>query len=305
MNAAKMLLRGLGKRIADARRDPSTVPGLERDRHHRPRSLRDPPHRGGRRCRRLVRRRVLPRPGPPLPDGDPPAGGPRHRGRTDRRRRRPDRSAQPRAWDCAGSERRRLPPSTTGTGRWPRHTPPGSPPGRPWAPGGRPYPFVLLRTRPTPYEAADAMGFLALMSFSLASNWDAELARLKMLTLDGPGRGRGTRPRLPGVAAGHLPAGAAHRGRGRRQAGGLPRRGPRRAGRVLGLGGGSNNWAVSGSRTATGRPLLANDPHLAPVLPSHWYLVHVRTPEWSVAGASMPGDPGGGRRPQRDRPPGE
>ncbi len=57
------------------------------------------------------------------------------------------------------------------------------------------------------------------------------------------------------------------------------------------VGGGSNNWTVAGSRTATGRPLLANDPHLAATLPPHWYLAHVRCPEWEVAGASFPGGP--------------
>lgn len=152
-------------------------------------------------------------------------------------------------------------------------------------------PFVLLRTNPTPYEAADAMGFLALMSFSLASNWDAELARLKMLTLDGPAAAAALDPAYPAWQPATSPPGQpiGDEVAGRR-ADSLGEDLAALAG-VLGLGGGSNNWAVSGSRTATGRPLLANDPHLAPVLPPHWYLVHVRTPEWSVAGASMPGTP--------------
>ena len=56
-------------------------------------------------------------------------------------------------------------------------------------------------------------------------------------------------------------------------------------------GGGSNNWALAGSRTASGRPQVANDPHLSPTLPCFWYLAHVRCPEWDVAGASVPGAP--------------
>ncbi|MDQ6916057.1 MAG: penicillin acylase family protein, partial [Actinomycetota bacterium] len=56
--------------------------------------------------------------------------------------------------------------------------------------------------------------------------------------------------------------------------------------------GGSNNWAISAERTATGRPLLANDPHLGPTLPPFWYLAHLRTPEWELAGASVVGAPG-------------
>jgi penicillin amidase len=57
-------------------------------------------------------------------------------------------------------------------------------------------------------------------------------------------------------------------------------------------GGGSNNWAISGSRTASGKPILASDPHLAPACPSPWYLLHVRTPNWEVAGATLAGTPG-------------
>jgi len=46
--------------------------------------------------------------------------------------------------------------------------------------------FALLKSEPTPYEAADALGLMKLMSFLLASNWDAELVRYKILTEDGP-----------------------------------------------------------------------------------------------------------------------
>jgi penicillin amidase len=61
---------------------------------------------------------------------------------------------------------------------------------------------------------------------------------------------------------------------------------------TIGQGGGSNNWAIAPSRTTTGRAILANDPHLSPSLPPHWYLAHVRTPDWTVAGASLVGAPG-------------
>ena len=57
-------------------------------------------------------------------------------------------------------------------------------------------------------------------------------------------------------------------------------------------GGGSNNWAIGASRTATGAPLVANDPHLALNAPPTWYAVHLDAPEVSVAGLSLPGAPG-------------
>lgn len=54
----------------------------------------------------------------------------------------------------------------------------------------------------------------------------------------------------------------------------------------------SNNWVVSGKRTTTGKPLLANDPHLAASAPSIWYMVHLSAPGVRVAGVTAPGLPG-------------
>lgn len=55
---------------------------------------------------------------------------------------------------------------------------------------------------------------------------------------------------------------------------------------------GSNNWVVDGSMTQTGRPLLANDPHRAILIPSLRYLVHLVGPGWNVIGAGEPALPG-------------
>lgn len=54
----------------------------------------------------------------------------------------------------------------------------------------------------------------------------------------------------------------------------------------------SNNWVVSGARSASGKPLLASDPHRAIALPSLRYLVHLSAPGWNVIGAGEPGLPG-------------
>ncbi len=55
---------------------------------------------------------------------------------------------------------------------------------------------------------------------------------------------------------------------------------------------GSNNWAVSGSRTASGAPILCSDPHLNLSLPSIWYAIHLNTPGHNSMGVSLPGSPG-------------
>ncbi len=54
---------------------------------------------------------------------------------------------------------------------------------------------------------------------------------------------------------------------------------------------GSNAWAISGAHTVSGKPLLANDPHLEWSLPSTWYMVQLRAPGLNVAGATLPGVP--------------
>src|SRR5665213_2621115 len=55
---------------------------------------------------------------------------------------------------------------------------------------------------------------------------------------------------------------------------------------------GSNNWVIGGSKTASGYPILANDPHLNLTFPSIWYQVQLSSPTVNVNGVSLPGAPG-------------
>lgn len=55
---------------------------------------------------------------------------------------------------------------------------------------------------------------------------------------------------------------------------------------------GSNNWAVSGTKTKSGSPILANDPHLDLTLPSIWYQIQLNAPGVNTYGVSLPGAPG-------------
>lgn len=57
-------------------------------------------------------------------------------------------------------------------------------------------------------------------------------------------------------------------------------------------GKGSNNWVIKGKLSMTGKPLLANDPHLALNAPNVWYLAELRGPHLHVTGATLPGVPG-------------
>jgi penicillin amidase len=55
---------------------------------------------------------------------------------------------------------------------------------------------------------------------------------------------------------------------------------------------GSNNWVIGGSRSTTGKPIIANDPHREVVNPALRYVVHLNAPGWNVIGATEPGLPG-------------
>ena len=151
----------------------------------------------------------------------------------------------------------------------------------------RAHEFRLLNVRPTPLEPSDVLGSLALVSFLLASNWDSEISRLKILEADGPDALAALDPTYPEWLSVISPPGQSA--------------GPHVSALIdelegflkfTGIGSGSNNWAVDGSRTASGLPIVANDPHLSSALPAHWYLGHITTPDFEVAGASMAGTPG-------------
>ncbi len=147
--------------------------------------------------------------------------------------------------------------------------------------------FALLKSTPTPWTAQDVLAVLNLQSFLLPSNWDVELARMKILLADGPGAVRDLDPV-------DFEIGSVSSQRGLPVLPSLEQFLADLANleRFRPAGGGSNNWVIAGSRTLSGKPLLANDPHLPPTAPPSWYLAHVVTPSWSIVGASFAGSPG-------------
>jgi penicillin amidase len=114
----------------------------------------------------------------------------------------------------------------------------------------------------------------AYLAWSLSGNWDLELLRARLADDLGPDLAGILLPPTPAVD----PAIAA---------GGL-------AGRLLRdlplgpPGQGSNTWAISGSRTASGKPLLANDPHLLVQQPAAWLEFHLRAPGYEARGVALP-----------------
>jgi penicillin amidase len=55
---------------------------------------------------------------------------------------------------------------------------------------------------------------------------------------------------------------------------------------------GSNNWVVNSSKSSSGKPIIANDPHLSFSAPGKWYAAVIKSPGWDAAGVTLPGVPG-------------
>ena len=150
----------------------------------------------------------------------------------------------------------------------------------------QPHELVLLRRVPTKWRVTDVLAFAGLQSLALSANWDSELARWKVLSEDGPEALAAIDPTYPEWHPVTSPIGAVAGPASGALAADLAA--------LTGLVGGpgaSNAWAISGSRTVSGHPMLANDPHLASQLPPQWYLARLSAPGWSLTGASFVGGP--------------
>lgn len=151
----------------------------------------------------------------------------------------------------------------------------------------RAHEHVLLGIRPTPWTGADAQSIATLLCFALASNWDVELVRWELARAHGPDALVALDPAAGG--AGGADAGdRAHDVQASIEA---LRAEVSALGEILGLGGGSNAWALAADRTATGRPILCGDPHLPPQAPNPFYLARIECPEFLAIGATFPGIP--------------
>ena len=152
--------------------------------------------------------------------------------------------------------------------------------------GRRAHEFTLLRARPEPWTAVDALAVGKFLSFAMSGNWDAELARLRVLVEDGPQALAAVDSEYASWHPVGVPAGSLAGEQLDRLSGDVAA--------LLGelaVKGGSNAWAIGPDRTASGRPILAGDPHLPPRLPPAWYLARIESRDWTMAGATFVGVP--------------
>jgi len=124
--------------------------------------------------------------------------------------------------------------------------------------------FRLLRYDPRPWTITDSLLIGLQMFRTLASDWKTKLAKERMLQGGEPDKVNFLFSLRSGQEI--APGGDMHPG--------------------------SNAWAVSGSHTASGKPLLSSDMHLEFALPGIWHMVHLSAPGLNVAGVELPGVPG-------------
>jgi penicillin amidase len=168
--------------------------------------------------------------------------------------------------------------------------------------------FWLAGARPEPWTPADSVAWTKMMAWDLGGNWRNELLRMRLVKTLPLERIHELLPPYPGEPVpviadlkelyGSMERDAVRLAENRGQS---PIPSPDR--RVQAKSGsdpdfpdneglGSNNWVVSGERSATGKPLLANDPHLGLTAPPVWYFAQLSVPGVNVIGATLPGVPG-------------
>jgi penicillin amidase len=175
-----------------------------------------------------------------------------------------------------------------------------------------PIEFQILGYKPLPWSPADSLLVGKIFAEVLSTTWDTDIMRAALTSLPADKRkallpetspldvvivgndknakrakASSSRQKLPGnvtVDDGTLAEVAAIKE--------TMARSLERVGLFIEDGAVSNNWVVAGSRTVSGKPLLANDPHLPATAPSIWYMAHLSAPGLRVAGVTPPGAPG-------------
>lgn len=150
-----------------------------------------------------------------------------------------------------------------------------------------PIEFQILGYKPKKWQPEDILGRMS--GIIMTRNFRDEVLRAQLIATVGLEKARQLAPTDPAVDFGPV-AGLDFLGIEKKLLAGYEA-----ATRPLKFstdGDGSNNWAVDGTLSASGKPMLASDPHRAITLPSLRYLVHLNAPGWNVVGAGEPGLPG-------------
>ena len=148
-----------------------------------------------------------------------------------------------------------------------------------------PLEFQLLFFKPEPWRTADSLVWQKLMGLQLSGNWDQELSQAALIAKLGADKAAeltpDPRPGDPITTSQHASLFPALNLQALHAA----------MTSVIQPHSASNAWVVDGSRTQSGKPIVANDPHLGFQSPIIWYFAGIDTPSLKIFGATVPGVP--------------
>lgn len=153
--------------------------------------------------------------------------------------------------------------------------------------------YLLLGFKPEPWTVYDSLSWAKMMAYDLGGDYELELLRAQLTAALGAERAAQLLPAYPADGPVILPPDALTQWLSPKIAAGMSHL-PLQMEAMFGITGkeiGSNNWVIAGSRTDTGMPLLADDPHLGAGIPSIWYLAEMQGDRLHAIGATFPGLP--------------
>ncbi len=155
--------------------------------------------------------------------------------------------------------------------------------------GKLPIEFRLAGIKPEPWHPIDSIGWGRVMSWTLSHGWSGSLTRLEIIEKVGVEKAAELAIYYPDDNPVQLPNGLEFNSISTDEMYDAVT-GPFLAKDMEGGGRGSNAWAISAEKSATGRPILCNDTHLVITTPSVWYINHLHSEEgFHVIGAALPG----------------
>ncbi len=150
--------------------------------------------------------------------------------------------------------------------------------------------YRLLNFSPEPWTVENSIGYVRLMAWELNVAWHLDVVLGAIVDRVGETKGQAAFPHYPDSGPFNIP-----NTEGRFAEGLLPfLHADYQLRQILGIGSahiGSNNWVVDGNHSVSGKPIIANDPHLGFTQPSKWYEMHLKAPGIDVAGVTLPGMP--------------
>ena len=162
----------------------------------------------------------------------------------------------------------------------------------------RPPEMLILGLPVEDWTPVDSLAWAIMMAWDLGGNWNTELLRARLALTLPVDRINDLLPPYPGETP-LATADYAALMRSLKLGGSLAALSAQQIDHLQAIappsgieGVGSNNWVIAGTHTTSGKPLLANDPHLKLTAPALWYLARREAPGLKVAGATMPGLPG-------------